>query len=104
MRKLLIACTLALFAGAALASPPVEEATAAKADTAAADADDAVKVAKDDRNCIRHTGSRIKTKDKDRCLPVAGRSYSREDIDATGATDVADALSRLDPAIRRGGH
>jgi len=58
-----------------------------------------------DRNCIRDTGSLIKAKPGE-CLPVAGRSYSKQDIDATGETTLGPALNKLDPAItvRGGGH
>lgn len=56
-----------------------------------------------DRQCIRDTGSLIPAK-KGECLPVAGRSYSKDDIDATGETRLGPALERLDPAITtRGG-
>jgi hypothetical protein len=56
-----------------------------------------------DRNCIRDTGSLIKAKPGE-CLPVAGRSYSKQDIDATGETRLGPALERLDPAVTiRGG-
>ncbi|RMH93570.1 hypothetical protein EBB59_04835 [Lysobacter pythonis] len=66
----------------------------------------------DDPRCLRHTGSRItaarqqrpRTADTRRdsapCAPVAGRVHTREEIDRTGAIDLADALRRLDPAIR----
>lgn len=56
-----------------------------------------------DRQCIRDTGSLIPAK-KGECLPVAGRSYSKDEIDATGETRLGPALERLDPAITtRGG-
>lgn len=56
-----------------------------------------------DRQCIRDTGSLIPPK-KGECLPVAGRSYSKGDIDATGETTLGPALEKLDPAITtRGG-
>ena len=48
--------------------------------------------------CIK-TGSRIAVKDGD-CSPHPGRTYSREELDRTGAFDVAEALQRLDPAIQ----
>jgi hypothetical protein len=51
-----------------------------------------------DRNCIRDTGSLIKAKDG-KCLPVAGRSYSQDDIQRTGKTRVGPALQDLDPSI-----
>lgn len=56
-----------------------------------------------DRNCLRHTGSRLiqreQKKGKRACAPVNGRVYTREDIDRTGRTDIADALRVLDPSI-----
>ena len=51
-----------------------------------------------DRNCLRDTGSLIKPK-PGQCLPVAGRSYSREDIDRTGARTLGPALKDLDPSV-----
>ena len=59
-----------------------------------------------DRNCIRDTGSLIKPKPGE-CLPVAGRSYTKQDIDATGETRLGPALEKLDPAVTisgGGGH
>lgn len=69
-----------------------------------------------DRNCVRYTGSHIKAPRNDRrssdelekvdgldrrdCVSANGRVYSRSDLERTGAIDVADALRRLDPAIR----
>ncbi len=67
----------------------------------------------DDRNCLQQTGSHITAarnarnartthgdKSQLRCSNATGRSYTREDIDRTGATDLAQALRMLDPAIR----
>ncbi|HTC28905.1 hypothetical protein [Dyella sp.] len=51
-----------------------------------------------DRSCIRDTGSLIKPK-PGQCLPVAGNSYSKQDIDRTGARTLGPALRDLDPAI-----
>jgi putative hemolysin len=51
-----------------------------------------------DRNCLRDTGSLIPPKKGD-CLPVTGRSYSKDDIDNTGAHTLGPALQRLDPSI-----
>lgn len=51
-----------------------------------------------DRNCLRDTGSLIKPKDG-HCLPVAGRSYSQDDIRRTGQNQVGPALQQLDPSI-----
>jgi hypothetical protein len=59
-----------------------------------------------DRQCIRDTGSLIPPK-PGQCLPVAGRSYSKQDIDATGETRLGPALEKLDPAVTirgNGGH
>ena len=52
-----------------------------------------------DRNCIRDTGSLIPAK-KGQCLQAAtGRSYSRQDLQNTGAINNAQALRMLDPSI-----
>lgn len=53
-------------------------------------------------NCITQTGSRLKSKDKNGCNGLPGRSYTKADIDLTGATTLAEALQRLDPAISLG--
>lgn len=66
-----------------------------------------------DRNCLTRTGSRIVARDSTtrstrernekfagRCVPANGRVYSREDIERTGEVDIANALRKLDPAIR----
>ncbi|WP_064504876.1 hypothetical protein [Frateuria defendens] len=52
-----------------------------------------------DRNCLRSTGSLLPAK-PDQCLSVPGRSYSAEDIRRTGATNVSDALRKLDASIQ----
>lgn len=57
----------------------------------------------DDRNCIRETGSRIPVK-KGHCLPVAGRSYSQQDLQRTGEPELGPALQKLDPSITVRGH
>ncbi|HYE85373.1 MAG TPA: hypothetical protein VEA16_03385 [Vicinamibacterales bacterium] len=49
-----------------------------------------------DRPCVRETGTRVHQSRQ--CQP--GRVYTQEDLRRTGATDVADALRRLDPAIQ----
>ena len=56
-----------------------------------------------DPGCLRSTGSLIPPR-PGKCLPVAGRSYSREDIRRTGAVDTADALRMLDPSVTMQGH
>jgi uncharacterized membrane protein len=54
-----------------------------------------------DRACIRQTGSLIPAKEG-QCLPVAGRSYSGDEIRRTGSPDTARALQMLDPSISIG--
>lgn len=66
----------------------------------------------DDYRCLRHTGSLVTASrnrrealrpgvatHKPRCAPVAGRAWSREDLDRTGANNVLDALRMLDPSV-----
>ena len=54
-----------------------------------------------DRNCLQSTGSLIPAK-KGECLPVAGRSYSEQELRRSGAIDTAHALQMLDPSISLG--
>lgn len=57
-----------------------------------------------DPNCIRNTGSMIPAKHGG-CLPVPGRSYSRDDIQRTGSPTLGPALRQLDPSVTvSGGH
>jgi hypothetical protein len=51
-----------------------------------------------DRGCIRDTGSLIKPK-PGQCLPVAGTTYTKDDIDRTGERTLGPALQNLDPSI-----
>lgn len=101
MKRLMIGL-LGAFAFAALAQAadppqdPVAQETAAPAATV-----EKAKSHSDDRICLRETGTRIQRRDrKDRCVNANGRSYTREDLDRTGDVNLADALRRLDPAIR----
>ncbi|MGN6312472.1 MAG: hypothetical protein ACTHMO_01785 [Rhodanobacteraceae bacterium] len=55
------------------------------------------------RNCIRDTGSHIPPP-KGGCLPVAGTSYSYEDLQRTGQPDIGRALQQLDPSVTVHGH
>ncbi|WP_109124574.1 hypothetical protein [Dyella sp. C11] len=56
------------------------------------------------RNCLQTTGSLIPAK-PGTCLPVAGRSYSSQDIRNTGSPTLGPALQQLDPSITvSGGH
>ncbi|WP_199096721.1 hypothetical protein [Dyella sp. ASV21] len=57
-----------------------------------------------DRNCIQSTGSLIPAKSGS-CLPVPGRSYSRDDLQRTGSPTLGPALRQLDPSMTvSGGH
>jgi len=47
--------------------------------------------------CIKETGTRIKPKEGDCVGP--GRTYSRDELDRTGAFSAAEALRKLDPAL-----
>jgi hypothetical protein len=49
--------------------------------------------------CLKDTGSHLPPSAAT-CIP--GRSYSKSDIDATGATTVAGALRLMDPSITIG--
>ncbi|MBE1160568.1 hypothetical protein [Dyella acidiphila] len=51
-----------------------------------------------DRNCIRDTGSLIPPK-PGQCLPVAGRSYSKDELDSTGKMKLGPELQQLDPSV-----
>jgi len=55
-----------------------------------------------DRNCLKETGSRIAPRPDSKgrkCVNASGRSYTKGDLDSTGAVDLNDALRRLDPAV-----
>jgi len=72
-----------------------------------ADAQIAADVASDKRTsnvgCVKETGTNIRPRDpktgKALCAGP-GRSYTRDQIDRTGQTNIADALRRLDPSVR----
>jgi hypothetical protein len=57
----------------------------------------------DSRLCLRDTGSHIPPP-KGQCLPVAGNSYSQQDIQRTGANNLGQALQMLDPSVTAHGH
>ena len=54
-----------------------------------------------DRNCLRHTGTRIAARHRsgEECVAAIGRSHTRDDLDRTGEVDMAEALRKLDPAV-----
>lgn len=56
-----------------------------------------------DRSCLKQTGSRLAPRPDSKgrkCVNATGRSYTKDDLDSTGAIDLKDALRRLDPAVR----
>jgi len=113
MKKLILASAFALAGAAAFAMP----ASAQAADQAQAGAATTSQAATghpraiqqrsvppvNSRQCIRETGSHIPPP-KGQCLPVAGNSYSQQDLQRTGATDLGRALQMLDPSVTLHGH
>jgi len=111
MKRLLLASLLSGFALAASAQsvgtatqPTVQDDV--RADVATRDVRD--------HNCLRETGSLITTAQNQRALRRArakhdatvdvrcasfGRAYTHDEIQRSGAIDLADALRQLDPAI-----
>jgi len=98
----------AAFGASAQTASVDAQAQVAPADAAvAADAQAATQPADTKRTsnvgCVKDTGTNIRPRDpktgKALCIGP-GRSYSREQIDRTGQTDLADALRRLDPSVR----
>ena len=86
----------------ATVEPAASETAAAAPADASTDQDKRnAKAEVDDRNCLKHTGSRLIRADSKgrKCANATGRSYSKEDIDRTGAFDLHDAIRRLDPAV-----
>lgn len=102
MKRLMISLLGALaFTAAAQTAPPH---TTPATDSTTATQTDAKKPEINDAYCLRHTGTRILSRDDSRktrtCNNGAiGRAYTREDLDRTGEIDIADALRKLDPAI-----
>lgn len=117
MARRLFAASALLLAVSAHAYAQAPQAQPTQAPTAAAQAapeqdDDWIA----DRQCLRHTGSRITIAQSRRqarlarqaaasdnpspCAPLAGRAYTRDDLLRTGQMDIAQALRRLDPAMR----
>ena len=99
MNRLMIAslCTAGLFGVAACATQPTEGGYA-RGPASAADAPQV------QRYCLRQTGTRIDLRRHDgperACIAANGRVYTREDLERTGEVDIAEALRKLDPAIR----
>jgi len=91
-RQLILISFLSLFGTAAQA-----QSTGATADATSAAATTNVS-STDSSHCLTETGSAIK-RASGNCMPVNGRSYTREDMDRTGATTVGGALTQLAPGI-----
>jgi hypothetical protein len=102
---------------AAAAQSSVGVGVSVETGTSAAVADDRINAGDEPAThpfCLRSTGTHIAPRarradrganadGKDKrpaCVAANGRVYTREDLDRTGAIDVADALRRLDPSIR----
>ncbi|HKT30668.1 hypothetical protein [Dyella sp.] len=106
MIKLMFSAALLAATTAALAAPqdaPLSNQPQANAPSATTTPAKRSPLKPGDRQCIRDTGSLIPAK-KGECLPVAGRSYSKQDIDTTGETTLGPALEKLDPAITTRGY
>ncbi len=111
MTRLLLAAALTACSGVALAQTVTvsndagETATVQTAEVATAD----TPAKESERNCLRSTGSRIvaaenlraeKARKPQRCTNAFGRVYTREDLDRSGHTSIADALRSLDTSVR----
>jgi len=103
-RGLLLACLLTGLASVASAQ------TAVTANSGSVDlrAEDAANDVYSHSLCVQDTGTRIHrarpapastTRPVDCATSSPGRTYSRRDIERTGAFDTAQALRQLDPAI-----
>lgn len=112
MSRMILTIAMApLLCGIAFAAGAQNASVALGGDANASDAqrDDgaAVDASADRPFCLRETGSQITTRYNSRreerdkqCVSANGRAYSREDIERTGETDLADALRKLDTSIR----
>ena len=111
MNKILIGMLFALSASAAFAQSgsPANNASNSdeKVQVEVTAADRAAANAAADRFCLRQTGSHVhaivKAGQKDsavQCVNAPGRSYTRADLEGTGALTTAEALRRLDPSLR----
>ena len=107
MNKVLICMLFALSASAAFAQSDTPANGDEKIKVEATDADRAAANDAADKFCLRQTGSHLHAIVKDnhsresavQCVNAPGRSYSRADLERTGALTTAEALRRLDPSI-----
>ena len=86
--SLLLALSIALAGLAGCATTPRS--------AAIAETDPADQVALAEQHCARETGSRLNNPRS--CPP--GRTFTRDELQSTGRTDVGEALRMLDPSIR----
>lgn len=96
----LIAGMVSLFMVAGIANA---EDAASSADATPKPQEPQKKTAAEPVKCTQAPGSRIRLAKPEDCARVARgayRSYSKEDIERTGETSVAEALRKLDPAFR----
>ena len=112
MKRLLLFAVLSCLALVANAQgqvdapvPPVEQqAVVTDAEAVAPEATEQAAARElNDRHCLKHTGTRISPRaDRNgrKCANAVGRAYNRDDLDRTGAVDLAEALRLLDPAVR----
>jgi hypothetical protein len=89
LKALLLGTVTAGLLAACAATPPASDKAIADRTAATAPRSD----------CLT-TGTRIPLKDGE-CANVAGRVYSQDDLERTGAMNPAEALRRLDPAFSR---
>jgi hypothetical protein len=83
---------------------PLGAARAADTDTSAKPAaKEKSEAKKEEAKCDVAPGSRIKRSKADDCKKLSKqpfRSYSKDELDTTGETDMAEALRKLDPIFR----
>lgn len=103
------ACGFGAFAASASAQTASDVTTTTTVSTAQQDndtVDTAVGIrqvpAPGSRNCIQQTGSHITNREQ-KCLPLNGNSYTREDLERTGDPNLGRALHKLDPLLSGGG-
>jgi hypothetical protein len=88
---------------AALLAPLALQAEEPAAKAAAEKTQKVEKTEKTEASCNQLTGSRIKPARSGKCeslSPSPLRSYSKEDLERTGETDLNEALRKVDPAFR----
>ena len=99
----MLACGFAFAASAQDVTDPVVMDAEAKAEQPTKDTGNKDHLA--DRHCLRATGSRIVARQNTRadkagehCAIGPGRVHTSEDLEHTGASNLGDALRRLEPS------